>query len=219
MKVGTKRVIGVLAAMNVLSIFAAGDVIADDVVERANFTQLKLGAFQPTGDLDDAGYDAGPQVAVSYNRYLNRYLVVEAAVDAFGVENDSRGANSSAGSYEKEDTLSAGAILVTVKGEIPVGQANLFGGIGGGLYSVTLDSDIESSRLGDFSADDDDQVIGAHVVAGVNYDITDRFFLGVEGMYRWTDDVEITETVASIPVEYNGDLSGFSLSVNGGIRF
>ena len=219
MKVGRKRVIVMLAAMNVLSIFAAGDVMADDVVEKSNFAQLKLGAFQPTGDLDDADYDAGLQAALSYNRYLTRYLVVEAAVDGFGVENDSRGANASAGSYEREDTLSVGAILVTVKGEIPVGQANLFGGIGGGLYSVTLDSDIESSRLGDFSADDDDQVFGAHVVAGVNYDITERFFLGVEGMYRWTDDVEIIETVASIPVEYNGDLSGFSVSVNGGFRF
>ena len=108
---------------------------------------------------------------------------------------------------------------MTLKGELPVGAASIFGGIGGGVYTVTLDSDIETSRLGDFSTDDDDTVLGAHVVAGANYDITDRFFAGVEGMYRWTDDVDIHETVATIPVEYSGDLSGFSVTFNGGFRF
>jgi opacity protein-like surface antigen len=84
---------------------------------------------------------------------------------------------------------------------------------------VALDSDIDTSTHGDFSVDDDDSVFGAHVVAGANYDITDRFFIGLEGMYRWTDDFDISETVALIPVEYNGDLSGFSVTINAGFRF
>jgi hypothetical protein len=62
-------------------------------------------------------------------------------------------------------------------------------------------------------------VFGVHVVAGANHDIPGRFFIGLEGMYRWTDDFDLSETVAHIPVEYSGDLSGFSVTVNAGFRF
>jgi opacity protein-like surface antigen len=209
-----------VVAVNVLSVIVAGNVMADDGVWRANYAQVKLGAFQPTGDLDDAGFDAGPLASVAYGRYLTRYLSVETSIEGFGTQNDDiRGTNTIAGSYELENTLATSAFLVTLKGEYPVGPVSFFGGIGGGFYVVTLDSDIDTSMLGDFSIDDDDSVFGAHVVAGANYDITDRFFIGLEGMYRWTDDVDLSETVALIPVEYSGDLSGFSVTVNAGFRF
>ncbi|KJS03260.1 MAG: hypothetical protein VR65_03390 [Desulfobulbaceae bacterium BRH_c16a] len=218
MKSGRKHVIGILA-VGVLSIFIAGSVLADDGAWRANYGQFKLGGFQPTGDLDDADFDAGVQVSGAYGRYLTRYLVVETAIEGFALENDVRGTSATAGSFEQDNTLATAAFLVTLKGECPVGPVSLFGGIGGGFYLVNLDSDIDTSLLGDFSTDDDDAVFGAHVVAGANYDITDRFFVGLEGMYRWTDDLDLFETVALIPVEYSGDLSGFSITVNGGYRF
>jgi opacity protein-like surface antigen len=220
MKSGRKHLLGMVVAVNVLSVIVAGNVMADDGVWRANYAQVKLGAFQPTGDLDDAGFDAGPLASVAYGRYLTRYLSVETSIEGFGTQNDDiRGTNTIAGSYELENTLAASAFLVTLKGEYPVGPVSFFGGIGGGFYVVTLDSDIDTSMIGDFSIDDDDSVFGAHVVAGANYDITDRFYIGLEGMYRWTDDVDLSETVALIPVEYSGDLSGFSVTVNAGFRF
>jgi opacity protein-like surface antigen len=220
MKSGRKHLLGMVVAVNVLSVIVAGNVMADDGVWRANYAQVKLGAFQPTGDLDDADFDAGPLASVAYGRYLTRYLSVETSIEGFGTQNDDiRGTNTIAGSYELENTLAASAFLVTLKGEYPVGPVSFFGGIGGGFYVVTLDSDIDTSMIGDFSIDDDDSVFGAHVVAGANYDITDRFFIGLEGMYRWTDDVDLSETVALIPIEYSGDLSGFSVTVNAGFRF
>jgi opacity protein-like surface antigen len=220
MKSGRKHLLGMVVAVNVLSVIVAGNVMADDGVWRANYAQVKLGAFQPTGDLDDADFDAGPLASVAYGRYLTRYLSVETSIEGFGTQNDDiRGTNTIAGSYELENTLATSAFLVTLKGEYPVGPVSFFGGIGGGFYVVTLDSDVDTSMIGDFSIDDDDSVFGAHVVAGANYDITDRFFIGLEGMYRWTDDVDLSETVALIPVEYSGDLSGFSVTVNAGFRF
>lgn len=217
MNLGRKQVVGMLAAASVLGILFAGSAMAD--MEKPNYAQLKLGAFQPTDDLDDAGFDTGFQISGSYGRYLTRYLIVEAGIDGFAVDNDVDGSNATAGNFDQDNTLSVAGLLVTLKGEVPAGPASVFGGVGVGFYTATLDSDIESERLGDFSTDDDDQVIGAHVVAGVNYDITTRFFAGIEGMYRWTDDLDIDETVASIPVSYDGDLSGFSITVNGGFRF
>ena len=212
-----KKVVGMLAAVNALGILFAGNAMA--YLDRPNYAQLKLGAFQPTDDLDDADFDTGLQVSGAYGRYLTRNLIVEVGIDGFSLDSDFDGSNDLAGNFDQDNTLSVVALLVTLKGEVPVGSANIFGGVGAGFYAANLDSDIESERLGDFSTDDSDQVFGLHVVAGVNYDITDRFFAGVEGMYRWTDDLDIDETVASIPVSYNGDLSGFSITINGGFRF
>lgn len=213
-----KRIIGMVAGASLLCLFTTGKAMAADPA-RDNYMQVKLGAFQPLGDLDDAEFDTGGQFAIGYGRYLTSYLVVEAAVEGIATENDRRGSNAAAGNYTQENILSAGAFLLTLKGEIPVGPVDFFGGVGGGLYSVVLDSDIESSGLGNFSTDDDDTVLGVHLVAGANYDITDRFFVGVEGMYRWTDDIDLSKTVASIPVEYHGNLSGYSVTINGGFRF
>lgn len=210
---------GLLAAVNAASLLTAGTVMAGDDMMKMNYGQLKIGVFQPTGDMDDADFDMGGIFSVSYGRYLSKHLVLEAAVDTFGSEQTIHGSNAQAGRYTQDNALVGAAFLVTAKGEFAAGPVNFFGGAGAGIYSVTLDSEIESSQLGDFDADDSDGVFGAHVVAGGIYNINERFFVGIEGKYRWTDDVEIRETVAGIPVEYTGDLSGFLVTCNAGIRF
>ena len=219
MKMEKKHLVGLLAAANVVSVFMAGNVMAEEDAKKVNYAQVKVGVAQPTGDLDDADYDAGGDFSIAYGRYLNKYLVVEAGLDASGFEKDFRGANAVAGSYKQDNTLGAFGFLVTLKGEVSAGPMDFFAGAGGGIYAVTLTSDIESSRLGDFAADDSDGVFGAHVVAGATYNINERFFLGIEGKYRWMDDVDIRETVATLPVEYSGDLSGYTVTLNAGFRF
>ncbi|MBU1566476.1 MAG: porin family protein [Proteobacteria bacterium] len=219
MNMGKKQLVGLFAVVNVISFFMAANVMADDDSKKANYTQVKVGMFQPTGDMDDANYDNGGDFSVAYGRYLNKYLVLEAGFDAFGSEQNLSGTNDQAGSYTQDNVLVGAAGFITLKGEYSAGPVDLFGGFGGGIYSVTLASEIDSSRLGDLDTDDSDGVFGVHVVAGANYNINERFFVGVEGKYRWTDDVDIRETVASIPVEYTGDLSGYSVTLTGGFRF
>lgn len=213
------KLLALFMAVNTVGLCAAGKVMAEEESSRNNYTQIKLGMYQPTGDLDDADYDTGATFGVVYGRYLNKYLVLEAGFDFLGSDRTMRGSNDQAGFYTQDNTLVGVGGLVTLKGEYAAGPLALFAGIGGGVYAVTLDSEIESSRLGDFSRDDSDGVFGAHVTAGATYNITDRFFLGIEGRYRWTDDVDIRETVASVPVEYAGDLSGYTVTFNGGFRF
>ncbi len=219
MNTSKKHLVGVLAAVNVMSLLAAGNVMAGQNTNKMNYATAKVGIFQPTGDMDDANYDGGGDVSLAYGRYLNKYLAVEAGFDIFATEQDLEGSNNQAGSYTQDNTLAGVGLLLTLKGEFSAGPVDFFAGIGGGLYSVTLDSQIDSSRLGDLNTDDSDGVFGAHVVAGAIYNINQRFFLGLEGKYRWTDDVEIRESVASIPVEYTGDLSGFVVTFTGGFRF
>lgn len=219
MKTKKRYLVGLLAAVNVVSVFAAGTVMAAEGGDKMNYGQLKAGLIQPSGDQDDAGFDTGGDFSVAYGRHLNKFLVLEGAIDLFGSGQDSSGYNSNAGYYDQDTTLTGAALLVTLKGEVSSGPVDFFAGAGVGLYSVLLDSEIDSSRFGDVDAEDSDGVFGAHVVAGLNYNINDRFFVGMEGRYRWTDDVELSDTVASIPVEYYGDLSGFVVTFNGGIRF
>lgn len=216
----TKHLVGLLAAVNVVGLCMAGNVMAEDNYMRNNYGLVKVGMFQPSGDMDDANYDNGGDLSIVYGRYLNRYLVLEAGFDVFGSDQKTiYGYNPRVGDYRQDNSLVAVAGLVTLKGEMPVGPVDLFGGIGGGIYSVTLSSDIDSSRYYDISTDDSDGVFGMHVVAGANFNINDRFFVGVEGKYRWTGDVDIHDTVASIPVDYKGDLSGYAVTFNAGLRF
>jgi opacity protein-like surface antigen len=214
-----KQVFGLLATASVLNFLAAGNIMAGEGRDYVNYGQAKIGVIQPTGDLDDADYDAGGEIGAAYGRYLNKFLVVEAGLDAFATEQEIDGFNNIAGRYEQDNVLGVAAFLVTLKGEFSFGRVNVFGGVGGGVYSVSLESDIDSSRLGSFDADDDDTVFGGHLVAGATFDVTQRFFLGVEGLYRWTDDLDLRDTVASIPVEYRGDLNGYSVTFNAGFRF
>lgn len=214
-----KQVLGLLAAVNVVSVLVAGNLMAGEGPRYSNYGQAKIGVMQPTGDLDDADYDTGGEIAAFYGRYLNKFLVVEAGIDAFATEQEIDGFNNSAGRFEQDNVLGVAAFLVTLKGEVSFGSVNVFGGVGGGVYSVSLESDIDTSRFGSFDADDDDVVLGGHLVAGATFDITQQFFIGVEGLYRWTDDLDLRDTVASIPVEYRGDLNGYSVTFNAGFRF
>lgn len=219
MRKGVRRFRSVPAMASILVVLSANGVLADEDSMKANYGKADLGFLQPRGDLDDAGYDTGVEFSLTYGRYLAPGLVLEATFGVFATDDVNYGTTNAAGAYKQDNVLTAGGLQVTLKKEIPVGAVNLFGGIGAGIYSVTLDSDIETTRLGDFNAEDSDGTTGLHLVAGLTHDLNNRFFIGIEGMYRWTDDVVLSETAASVPVEYRGDLSGTSMTITGGIRF
>ncbi len=219
MNSNTTKLLVLFAAANTAFLGIADTAMAEERSNRLNYTQAKLGMFEPDGDLDDAGYDTGGALGVVYGRYLAENLVLEAGFDLLASDSTVRGSNDQAGYYTQDNTLAGLGGVVTLKGEFQAGPVALFAGGGVGLYAVSLSSEVESSRLGDFDSDDSDAVFGAHLTAGATFDISERFFLGLEGRYRWTDDVEIRNTVASIPVEYSGDLSGYSITCNAGFRF
>ncbi len=200
-------------------VVCANIAFADEPIKRKNYGQAKLGAFIPTGDMDDTGYDTGFNTGVAYGRYLTDYIKLEGGVDFITAKLDISGANLTIGSYSQDDLLSVGALLVTLKGEYPLGPVDLVAGAGVGLYGASLTSEVDSNRYGIFDGDDYDTVMGAHLTLGANYNITERFYLGLEGSYRWTGDVDMRDMAGSVPVEYKGDLSGYTVAVTGGFRF
>jgi opacity protein-like surface antigen len=184
-----------------------------------NYGLVRGGYNGFTGDLEDADYDSSANFAVAYGRYLTPNLVLEAGLDVFGADKTIRDSTPAAGQYEREDALAAVGLLATIKGELPVGPLTLFGGGGAGGYLLALYSEIDTQRLGDLEKDSNDTVFGVHAVAGVNFAITQRFFAGLQGLYRWTEDIDIDESTGTVPVRLKGDLSGYSLMLTAGFRF
>jgi len=195
-----------------------GTAVAETDAYR-NYGQIWGGWNGFSGDLDDADYDSGANFALAYGRYLAPYLVVEAVLDVFGMDKTIRGSTPTAGSYEREDAAAVVALLCTLKGELPAGPLTFFGGAGAGGYIVALNSEIDTARLGDLDEDASDTIFGMHAVAGVNYTIAQRFFAGVQGICRWTEDIDINESVGTVPVYLEGDLNGYAFMLSAGFRF
>ena len=210
--------VGMAVVSMALTIGSGAMVWAGDGMYR-NYGQVRAGWNTFSGNLDDADYGNGADLSVAYGRYLTPYLVVEGGFDLFGANNTIHDSTPEAGRYERKDTVLVTALLGTIKGVYPVGPLTFSGGGGVGGYFVTLYSDIDTAKLGDLDENTYDTVFGAHVVAGVDYDFTRRFFAGVQGLYRWTEDVEIDESTGSIPVRMEGNLNGGSLMLTFGYRF
>ena len=184
-----------------------------------NYGLAGIGLNRPTGGMDDAGYDTGLATSITYGRVLGKNLVVEGTVDFFFTDEDFTGSTPVAGRYTREDRIGVSTLMVTLKGLLPAGPLTMFAGAGVGGYYVSLDSEIETRELDDFDVDDDDSVWGVHVVLGATWDLTRMIFLGGQGLYRWTDDVNIDKRVGTVPVVFKGDLDGYAVTFLGGFRF
>jgi opacity protein-like surface antigen len=214
--IGKKALIVLLTAMTFGALPGTPGLAA--AKDFKNYGMAGIGLNRPTGGLDDAGYDTGLTTWITYGHVLGENLVVEGTADFFFTDQDSSGTTAVAGYYTREDTLGVSALMVTLKGRFPVGPVVLFAGAGVGGYYVSLDSEIETSALGDFDVDDDDSVWGVHVVCGASWDLTRRIFLGGQWLYRWTDDINIDKRVGTVPVQLNGDIDGYAVTFLGGFR-
>lgn len=195
------------------------ELIAAEQNRNPNYIQGQIGSFQPSNNLDNQNFDTDFYGGISYGRYLNENLKIEGAVEGYSTERDFSCYISNSGYYKQEDFLGVTVLLVTLKGEVPLGLVDIYAGAGVGLYGVAIYSDIYSERYGYIDTDDYDAVVGVHASVGMNFNITEWIYLGVEGKYHWTDEVHLKETAASIPIQYKGNLNGYTVGLNIGLRF
>jgi len=196
-----------------------GGIAWADDKDYPHYVRLSSGFYQPTEDLDDAGYDSGVDLSLFFGKYFGRYLVLEGGLGFFYTERDIVGRTPAAGFYVEEDTVGILSVTATAKGVYPIGRLELFGGAGIGGYFVSFDADVKSANLGNVDTDDDDAVFGFHATGGFNFNITERFLLGGEVKYLWTDDVEINKQISDIPIRLQGNLNGISVNITFGFRF
>lgn len=62
-------------------------------------------------------------------------------------------------------------------------------------------------------------MFGVHITFGANYNLTDYVYVGLEGKYRWTDEVDLHDSFAGYDVAYEGNLNGYSVAATLGMRF
>ncbi len=188
--------------------------------DNPNYVNVKLGGFFPTDDLDDADFDSGFTGEVAYGRYLFPYLALEAGIGYYETEMSAKDPNYPTVGYAKEENeITVVPLTITVKGVYTMSKVEFYGGLGGGFYFAEIDGKVKIAGYGDISISDDDTVAGGHIVLGVNYNITERFFLGVEGKSIWTEDAEFKDDYLGLPVTSNTNLNGYSITGVVGFRF
>jgi outer membrane protein W len=185
-----------------------------------NYFAVKGGIYSPTGDLDDFNFDTAFNGEIAYGRYLNPNLALEIGVGYFKSDASISGVDPIfGGSYTEEDEIKVIPIILSGKGIYPSGNFELYGEIGIGIYLADFEGVVTHTVLGTVRLDDDDTVFGVNLGVGVNYNITEKVFIGVEGKYILTTDAEFQGTALGVPFKVESDLNGFILTGNLGFRF
>ncbi len=188
--------------------------------DNPNYVNLKLGGFSPTDDLDDADFDSGFTGEIAYGRYLFPYLALEAGIGYYETEMSVKDACYPAvGCAREENEITVVPLTVTVKGVYTMNKVEFYGGLGGGAYFAEIDGKVKIAGYGDIGISDDDIVAGGHILLGLNYNITESFFLGVEGRSTWTADAEFKDDYMGLPVSTKTNLNGYSITGVVGFRF
>jgi outer membrane protein W len=174
-----------------------------------NYLVLKGGIYSPSdefevrdingGVIDRIDPDTGFNGEIAIGHYFLPVFAVELGVGYFesdGVPPVEPG----------ETKFRVVPILLTAKGLFPIGPVEPYGEFGIGGYIADLDV---SGTVGNFSGSTKG-TFGLHAGAGINFDITDAVFLGVEGRYLWAKPSFGGQDI---------NLDGFTVTGNLGFRF
>ena len=184
----------------------------------SEYFALKLGQYSPTGDLDDAGIGSGFNGEVSFGSYFSKNFSYETSFGYFKTDETFNYFVSGIGTVSEKDEIKVLPFLFTLKGHIPLKTVELYGGIGIGIYFATIDIDIDTP-IGSLSFSDSDNVFGYHFLAGINFNITEKLFLGIEGKMFKTSDFSFNDTDQGITLDGDMDLDGYTISGQIGFRF
>jgi len=153
--------------------------------ERPKYVAFKAGSYTPTGDLDDLDLDSGFAGEVVFGHYYSPTLALEGGIGHFDADGSFTEFIPPFGLVDAKIDVSVTTISLTVKGLHPIEIGELYMGVGIGIGLVDVDIDL-STGLGPASDSDDDTSFGFQFLAGANFNITEKCFLGVEGKYYIT---------------------------------
>lgn len=185
----------------------ASPVTASD--KPSNYLELKGGIYSPSEKYDLENFNGGSTSRldtktgfdgeIALGHYLLPVLALELGAGYF----ESKGSPSA----EPGDTrLKVVPVLATAKAFLPLGPIEPYGEFGIGAYFTRLDV---QGNLSSFNGSSK-VTYGLHAGVGLNIDLTDAFFLGVEGRYLWAKP------------SYGGQdvkINGFTTTADLGFRF
>lgn len=184
--------------------------------DSSNYFMVKAGFYSPTGDLDDDDFDDGFNGELVFGHYFSPNFSLEGAIgyittDMSETEPAVPPININVDIWEVPLTL-------TAKGIYPINNMEFYGGAGIGIYIWKADFDASQGAVSE-SDDDGGAEFGFHVMAGVNFNISDKLFLGIEAKHIWTGEVTAEFELAGTDLEEEGDLNGFTITGLIGFRF
>lgn len=175
----------------------------------ANYVAIKGGIYSPSESFDINDFNAGltdrldsktgfnGELAIGH--YFLPVLAVELGVGYF----ESKGSPAAA---PGETKLKVVPVIATGKVLLPIGMIEPYGEFGIGAYFTELDV---TGNSGSFRGSSE-ITYGLHGGAGINFNVTDSLFLGVEGRYLWAEPSFGGEHIK---------LNGFTTTANLGLRF
>ncbi len=188
--------------------------------KRPFYIAVKPGIYSPqTNDLD--GFNTGFSGEVAFGYRLNPNIAAEIGFGYFNSEGEYR--IGGATYVDREFNIHVYPVTFTLKAILPYKRWEFYGLGGAGAYIVYKPYDHDYyDYYNDYHHDHDyeyDTVFGGFLGAGVNYDITSRIFVGVEGKYLWTDKVKLEYGEFGTPLEVKFRLDGFIATAVIGFRF
>lgn len=183
---------------------------ADESTKPANYLAIKGGIYSPSNKFDVTNIPGGSTFShfdskigfageIAVGHYLAPFLAMEVGAGYF----DSNGkAEAVAGPDAK---LRVVPVTATAKVLIPLGFLEPYGEFGVGGYFNKL------YRKGSLPNENTKATFGLHAGAGINFNVTRAFFLGLEGKYLWSENSWGSTDV--------GKLNGFITTADIGFRF
>ncbi len=158
------------------------------------YIALKPGIYSPqSSDLD--GFDTGFNGEIAFGYRFNPNIAGEIGIGYFNTQGEKTIGGTTYTS--REFNIDVFPVTFTLKAILPYKKWEFFGLGGVGVYIVSRDNNDDHHYYygHDYHHDDDDYdydaVFGGYLGAGINYNITPKIFVGVEGKYLWTDKVKI----------------------------
>lgn len=182
---------------------------------------VKLGGYSPTGDLNDTkdifgeNYKDGPSLEISFQHKIIQYFGIEYSLGLFNTKLEE--AEKDSLTYDSDMTNVY--FLATAQGFYQIKRFEIYGGAGMGYYRVNAHLEVRQPSGYQEEFDDDDNVFGMHILAGVKLNITKTFYLGVEGRNIWTQDAKISIEQDGKKYTEEFDVNGYTLSGIIGFRF
>jgi len=154
---------------------------------------FKPGMYSPrSSDLN--GFDNGFSADTVFGLRFTPNIAAEFGFGLFFTKGEKtvvRGTSVSQIHYD----ISVFPFTLTLQGILPYKKWEFFGLAGGGIYMVSQPYDVNGHYQNPFLPDyyyNCSYIFGGYLGGGMHYNITPKFFLGVEGKYLWTDQASFS---------------------------
>lgn len=183
--------------------------------DQSNYFSLKGGAFFP----DNSDFEDGFTGELAVGHYFNPNLALEGGFGFSWIGDFMKNINFPIhGTYDKHVDSYAWYLTATVKGVLPIKPVELYAGAGAGLYHISAEAVYCTGIILCESKEhvgDSTDVLGVHLVTGIQLDLSHSSFVGIEGKYVTTKNV----TLALANTTLDANVRGFSATAVLGLRF